>query len=79
MAQANAYAEKRSRVIVILKDEINELKLLDDETKNYLKLNLYIKWNDPGFWRKICHAMPAPRINQQQRTTETIEFDEATV
>lgn len=58
MAQVNTFNEKRNRVIVILHGEIDELENLDDEMKIFLKLHLYLKYNDTRFWAKLCYAMP---------------------
>lgn len=53
--------ERKSRIIMILLDEINS-NMLDNELRDYLKTRTYVKYGDPWFWPKIEYAMPKLKV-----------------
>lgn len=57
-AHSASMKEKRSRVVIILCQEIDELGELDDEIKSYLNTTTYLKWTDNLFWEKLKYALP---------------------
>ena len=57
VAHANSFAEGRSRVIVIIKGNIN-MNNLNPDLQQFLKINTSLKSDDPLFWSKLKYAMP---------------------
>ncbi|CAO1335300.1 unnamed protein product [Diamesa hyperborea] len=57
VAQSSVFADGRSRVIVIIKGDV-DMELLDEELQCYLRINTYVKADDPWFWKKLRYAMP---------------------
>ncbi|CAO1316542.1 unnamed protein product [Diamesa hyperborea] len=58
VAQLTTFEEQRSRIIFVLLCDMQDLNLLDEELKSYLKLSNHIKANDPKFWEKLRKSMP---------------------
>ena len=58
VAQIEALNQRQSRVIVITYGNIEASDEIDEELKSYLRMHLYIKYEDPRFWQKLCYAMP---------------------
>lgn len=65
VAQVEAAHERRNRIIVITYDNIEESDLMDTELKTYLRLHLYIKYEDLQFWPRLLYAMPHRSPNQE--------------
>lgn len=77
VALLNAFDEKRSRVIIVLNGELNDIEDMDEDLELYLKLNTYIKWTDYWFWSKIKYAMPhrkAVEVNTTEQNNDEIEL-----
>lgn len=58
VANVSAMAERRSRVIVILLEDVSENDILDPELRLYMRTNTYLRWRDPWFWNKLRYALP---------------------
>lgn len=58
VAKVSAMAERRSRVIVILLEDLSENDVLDPELRWYMRTNTYLCWNDPWFWNKLRYTLP---------------------
>jgi protein toll len=65
-AQVESFNERRNRIIVITHGNVEETDDMDDELRAYLRLHLYIKYNDARFWDKLRYAMPH-RMNPDER------------
>ena len=57
-AQTESFHERRRRLIVITHDGIEKSAKIGEELKAYLRMHLYIKFEDPRFWSKLRYAMP---------------------
>lgn len=57
-AHVQAAKEGRTRVVVILLEDVTHRKDLDKEISAYLHTNTYIKWGDHLFWEKLAYALP---------------------
>ncbi|KAJ0184420.1 hypothetical protein K1T71_000843 [Dendrolimus kikuchii] len=57
-AHVQATKEGRTRVVVILLEDVTNKEEMDKEIKAYLRTNTYIKWGEPWFWEKLAYALP---------------------
>ncbi|CAO1312655.1 unnamed protein product [Diamesa serratosioi] len=53
-----AFEENRSRVIIIINGDLDQIEDMDEDLEAYLKLNTYININDRWFWEKMKYALP---------------------
>lgn len=53
MAHFRGLQENRTRVILVVYEDIENIELLDEELQAYIKTNNYIKWGEPLFWEKL--------------------------
>ncbi|KAJ2950585.1 hypothetical protein O0L34_g8834 [Tuta absoluta] len=64
-AHVNGLADGRIRVIMIILDDVLEKDELTPELRSYVRLNTYVRWDDPWFWEKLRYSLPhhpKPRI-----------------
>ncbi|KAJ0184419.1 hypothetical protein K1T71_000842 [Dendrolimus kikuchii] len=57
-AHVQATKEGKTRVVVILLEDVMNKEDLNKEIKAYLRTNTYIKWGEPWFWEKLAYALP---------------------
>ncbi|KAI5642972.1 TIR domain-containing protein [Phthorimaea operculella] len=57
-AYGSALAEGRQRVVMIVLDGVLESNDLNNELKQYITFNTYVRWGDPWFWSKLRYALP---------------------
>ncbi|KAF7281968.1 hypothetical protein GWI33_003760 [Rhynchophorus ferrugineus] len=64
-AHVESTNHKRPKVIVLILGDLNE-NCLNDEIKSYLKTNMYLKWGDEYFWKKLEQALPRPSCRERK-------------
>lgn len=67
-----ALEEGRARLIVVIKEEIEDNDQLFPELSLYLKTNTYLKWDDPYFYDKLYNALPHTPGNYRSKGTESV-------
>ncbi|EDW70156.2 uncharacterized protein Dvir_GJ13648 [Drosophila virilis] len=58
MAVQATSIDQYKRLIIIVYPEVEDFNDLDSELRTYMKLNTYLRRDDPQFWRKLIFAMP---------------------
>ncbi|KAJ0171577.1 hypothetical protein K1T71_013127 [Dendrolimus kikuchii] len=56
-AHTQAFRDKRTRIIIILLEDLTSEVAIDDEIQEYLATNTYVKWGDANFWQKLLKAL----------------------
>jgi len=84
-AHSQAINDKTNRVILILmEDELTDEDIKDEDLRLYMKLNTYLKWNDPWFWHKLKYALPHKKnameenrniLQKQEQRDRAIQLD----
>jgi TIR domain len=64
-ALSYAIAEKRSRIIVILYEDIDNIDEIETTIRAYLQFNTYVKWGDEWFWEKLKAALPHKKLRNE--------------
>lgn len=63
-----ALKEGRARLIVVIRQDIEDNEQFFPELSLYLKTNTYLKWDDPYFYDKLYYALPhTPRNCRAKR------------
>ncbi|XP_044014097.1 toll-like receptor Tollo, partial [Aphidius gifuensis] len=57
-AYCHAMKNNKKKVIIVIYGDVPSADLLDDELREYLYMNTYVKWGDPWFWQKLKYALP---------------------
>jgi hypothetical protein len=52
---------------VLLGDDLKEKDVQDDDLRVYMKMNTYLKWNDPWFWHKLKYALPHRKNHEENQ------------
>lgn len=58
IAQSHVAKNRRSRMIIILYEDIGNIDDLEPEIRDFMRVNTYITWGDKWFWEKLKYAMP---------------------
>lgn len=76
VAQSHAAVERRSRIIIILYEDIGDINELQPDIRDYLNLNTYVKWGDMWFWEKLKLAMPQVNCSNQNGQSPAAESND---
>ncbi|KAJ2950584.1 hypothetical protein O0L34_g8833 [Tuta absoluta] len=57
-AHVSGLVDGRPRVIMVIVDDVLEKEEMPTEMRSYVKLNTYVRWDDPWFWEKLRYALP---------------------
>lgn len=58
-------------ILIMLGEDLKETDVQDDDLKMYMKMNTFMKWNDPLFWHRLKYALPHKKsCNSSTQPTE---------
>lgn len=66
VAQSHAAVEKRSRLIVIMCEDIGDIAELEPDMRDNIRLNTCLKKDERWFWKKLKYALPHKQLKQSQ-------------
>lgn len=55
------------RLIIIVYPDVKTFDGLDSELKLYMKYNLYLRRDDPQFWKKLIYWMPYKKVTSSKK------------
>ncbi|KAI5641119.1 TIR domain-containing protein [Phthorimaea operculella] len=68
-AHVSGLVDGRPRVIMVILDDVLEKEQLPTEMRSYVKLNTYVRWDDPWFWEKLRYALPHRPVTVSKNLT----------
>lgn len=68
VALSHVATEKRSRLIIILYEDIGSFDKLAPEVRDFMTVNTYIDWKDKWFWDKLIYSMPHKKIAKNKNS-----------
>ncbi|GFR97547.1 Toll-like receptor [Elysia marginata] len=69
--------EKKSRMIILLLDNLDPSKVKDADLKLYLRTQTYLKVGEQLFWQKLVFAMPDVKAQQRHRRQSDVKDNAA--
>lgn len=77
VAHEQLMREKKSRMIILLLDNLDPSKVKDADLKLYLRTRTYLKVGEPLFWQKLIFAMPEVKVQQRHRRPSDVKGNAA--
>ncbi len=64
-------------ILIMLGEDLKESDVQDDDLKMYMKMNTFMKWNDPLFWHRLKYALPhrKPTNSTTQQTEDELKHN----